>query len=506
MHTGSKTLSLALWTTAVLCTAPLTAQGDEVVLPDPSQPLERADGYRGVWYFNQPSGDEYVYKYSGGLGTYCAKHHPFAVYRPEVERTYFVYGGATEARSTQLVHMVSYFDHRTGTLPRPALLLDKQTGDAHDNPVLSVDDAGHLWIFSTSHGRARPSFVHRSVEPHSIDRFETVPATYLDEKGERQPLDNFSYMQAWHVRGVGFVCFFTRYRYPAARTSVFMWSRDGVEWSQWRRLAAIDAGHYQISNVWRGGEAGVRGAKAGAVSNYHPAGQGLNWRTNLYYMETAVGDPAAEPGAAWTNAAGEPLDLPLTEPANAALVHDYRSEGLLAYLKALTFDAAGRPAILYITSKGYEAGPANGPRTWKVARWNGEAWERRAITTSDNNYDMGSLWIDGDTWRVIGPTDAGPQAFNPGGEMVLWQSDDAGVTWRRERTLTKGSARNHTYARRPVDVHSDFYALWADGHGRRPSSSDLYFANQKGDVFRLPRAFPVRADAAAPERVELPGR
>ena len=27
-------------------------------------------GYRGIWYMNQPSGDEYVYKYSGGLGTY----------------------------------------------------------------------------------------------------------------------------------------------------------------------------------------------------------------------------------------------------------------------------------------------------------------------------------------------------------------------------------------------------------------------------------------------------
>ena len=38
------------------------------------------DGYRGIWYMNQPSNDEYVYKYSGGLGTYCAKHKPFAIY------------------------------------------------------------------------------------------------------------------------------------------------------------------------------------------------------------------------------------------------------------------------------------------------------------------------------------------------------------------------------------------------------------------------------------------
>jgi len=46
------------------------------------EPIQNAkeDGYRGVWYMNQPSGDEYVFKYSGGLGTYCAKHIPHAWY------------------------------------------------------------------------------------------------------------------------------------------------------------------------------------------------------------------------------------------------------------------------------------------------------------------------------------------------------------------------------------------------------------------------------------------
>ena len=51
--------------------------------------LNRKDtGYRGIWYMNQPSGDEYVYKYSAGLGTYCAKHKPFAIYRKEVDKTF----------------------------------------------------------------------------------------------------------------------------------------------------------------------------------------------------------------------------------------------------------------------------------------------------------------------------------------------------------------------------------------------------------------------------------
>jgi hypothetical protein len=38
-----------------------------------------------------------------------------------------------------------------------------------------------------------------------------------------------------------------------------------------------------------------------------------------------------------------------------------------------------------------------------------------------------------------------------------------------------------------VDAHPDFYAFWADGHGRKPSLSQLYFSNRDGRVFLLPR-------------------
>lgn len=432
---------------------------------------QKEDGYRGIWYFNQESGDEYVYKYSGGLGTYCAKHQPFAIYCPQVEKTFFCYGGTSKSSYRQLVHMVSYYDHRTGQVPRPTLLLDKQTSDAHDNPVISVDDEGYIWIFSTSHGRSRPSYVHRSAAPYDIKHFELIEASY-EREGEVRPLDNFSYMQVWNIPGQGFVSFFTRYSDPAARTSQFMTSRDGVHWGRWRRLAAIDEGHYQIS--------AASADKAAAAFNYHPAGKGLNWRTNLYYIETR------DLGESWTAADGEPLQLPLTQPENPALIHDYRAEGLNVYLKDIRLDRDGRTVILYLTSRGYESGPKNDPRTWKVAHWNGERWLRHAVTTSDNNYDMGSLYLDDDAWRIIAPTTEGPQPYNPGGEMALWISRDEGTSWQLQEQLTSDSERNHTYARRTVNAHPDFYALWADGHARQPSESRLYFCNRDGQVFLLP--------------------
>jgi hypothetical protein len=55
-----------------------------------------------------------------------------------------------------------------------------------------------------------------------------------------------------------------------------------------------------------------------------------------------------------------------------------------------------------------------------------------------------------------------------------------------QKQLTEDSPYNHTYARRPVNAHSDFYALWADGHGRQPSESRLYFSDKEGNVFMLP--------------------
>ena len=451
---------------------------------------QKSDGYRGIWYMNQPLDNEYKFKYSGGLGTYCAKHNPFAIYAPEVNKTFFCYGGTDKDNST-LLHMISYYDHSTGTVPRPTLVMDKRTTDAHDNPVLSIDKEGYLYLFSTSHGTSRPSYIHKSKRPYDIKVFETLPATKLEE-GEAVAMDNFSYMQSWYSPEKGFLNFFTRYKYPADRTICVMTSEDGEHWSEWQRIAAIKKGHYQIS--------GMGANVAGTAFNYHPDTEekkGLNWRTNLYYVETR------DWGKSWQAADGTPLELPLTEIENPALIEDYDSQNLNVYMKDITFDAEDRPVILFLTSKGYAAGPENDPRIWRTARWTGEEWEIRDITRSNNNYDMGSLYIESDgSWRLIAPTEDGPQPYNPGGEIAMWLSEDRGTSWRMVRQLTQKSPYNHTYARRPENAHPDFYAFWADGHGRQESESRLYFSNQAGEVFQLPTQ--MDGAVAKPQRVTEP--
>jgi hypothetical protein len=207
-----------------------------------------ATGYRGIWYMNQPTGDEFKFKYSGGLGTYPQQHAPIAVYSAAANKTFFCYGGASD-KSKELAYMVSYFDHATGTVPRPRLVWIKQTDDAHENPTLQIDEAGYIWIFGNTHGPANNSYIFCSTLPYSIDEFEQVAQT------------NFSYSQPWVVPGRGFLFLYTRYT-NGRRLLHWMTSEDlktpspyplpkgeGFDkWSSPAPLATVAQGHYQISN------------------------------------------------------------------------------------------------------------------------------------------------------------------------------------------------------------------------------------------------------------------
>jgi hypothetical protein len=296
--------------------------------------------------------------------------------------------------------------------------------------------------------------------------------------GQKKPFDNFSYFQVWYVQSKGFFAVYSKYQGWNNRVIGFNTSSDGIDWNEWKVLAHIEEGHYAIS--------GEHNGKIGVSFNYHPkmknGEQGLNHRTNLYYLETS------DFGESWSTIDGEKIRIPVQSVNNGALIKNLEAEGRLCYLKDINFDENGNPVILVITSNGFQPGPGNDPRTWEVFSYF-RGWNNSKVTSSsDNNYDTGSLYIEkNNSWVVIGPTQPGPQQYNPGGEIALWESKDQGGSWNKKKQLTKNSPRNHNYLRRPLHAHPDFYGIWADGHGRQPSESYLYFTNQASEVFRLPR-------------------
>jgi len=426
-----------------------------------------ADGYKAIWF---TLGQFYDYgdKYSGGLGTYTADHLPVAIYAPEVKKTFFIYGGTTGADKRHLLIMVSYYDHATHTVPKPVMVHDKEgVDDPHDNGVLSIDDQGYIWVFVSGRMQRRPGFIYRSKKPYSIESFERLREAEM------------TYPQPWWIKGKGFLYLFTKY--TNGRELYWSTSPDGKTWAPDQKLAGL-GGHYQVTNMY--------GGKLVSVFNYHPGGN-VDKRTNIYAVQSA------DMGKTWTTVDGKVLKTPLSDIHNDALIRDYESEHKLVYINDINFDSKGNPVILAIISNDFRPGPGGDPREWMIIHWKGGKWNFHKVCESTHNYDMGSLYIEKNTWKIIGPTEPGPQHYGAGGEIALWTSNDEGVTWKKIRDLTSGSVRNNSYVRRPLNPNDDFYAYWADGDADKLSESHLYFANKNGDkVWELP--YDMKDDKAVP--------
>lgn len=430
---------------------------------DSLRTFQKMDGYKGIW-FELGQKTEYGDKYSGGLGTYTAKHSPLAIYSKEKHRTYFVYGGTINAETRHLLCMISYYDHKKKQLARPVVVMDKKgIKDPHDNPSLLIDPQGYIWVFVSGRGRGRSGFKFKSEKPWEIDAFEEVAKKEM------------TYPQPWYVEGKGYFHFFTKY--TGLRELYFERSNDGLAWTEDQPLAAIKrledahSGHYQVS--------GSYGGKVVTFFNWHPNGD-VDKRTNLYYLESH------DFGNTWQTVDGQKVDLPVRDPMHPCLVDEYYSWAQNVYLKDMNFDKHGNPIALFLVSNGHQPGPDNGMRVWKTARWNGQRWEINEVCHSDHNYDMGSLFISGNKWKVIAPTAAGAQAWGTGGDVELWQSTDEGKSWKKKKSITSQSEYNHAYVRRPLHAHKHFYAFWADGHANEFSPSRLFYMNKKGKYTMMP--------------------
>ena len=424
---------------------------------------KKISGYRPIWFeLNQKY--EYGDKYSGALGTYTAKHRPLAIYSTVVNKTFFVYGGTKDYDQKHLLCMIGVYDHNSGKVSRPTVVSDKiGVDDPHDNPSLLIDDDGFIWVFVSGRGKKRPGFKYKSLAPYNIEEFIKLTE---EEMTYPQPLKT----------KFGIFNFFTKY--SGIRQLYFEKSYNDQVWTDDELLAAIPnqagekSGHYQVSSNYKG-------EKVGTFFNRHPNGI-VDKRTDLYYMESS------DFGKTWQTVDKKKLSLPVTNLNSPARVVNYSDAKKNIYLKDMVYDKNGNPICLYLVSNGHQPGPNSAPYIWKVTLWNGFEWLTYNITTSDHNYDMGSLWVDENFWRLVAPVGIPPQKWGVGGEIEIWSSIDKGHNWKKEKAITKNSDFNHSYVRKVVDGKAPFVFFWADGDPHEFSKSQLYFGDLKGNVFLLP--------------------
>jgi hypothetical protein len=437
----------------------------------------KLNGYRPIWFeLNQKY--EYGDKYSGALGTYTAKHVPLAIYSEKANKTFFVFGGTKSENEKYLLCMIGEFDHITGTVSKPTVVYDKLgVNDPHDNPSLMIDDEDYIWVFVSGRGKTRPGFKFKSKKPLNIDEFEQITE------------EEMTYPQPWNT-DFGYFHFFTKY--TGVRQLYYETSADGIHWTEDKQLAAIpektgeQSGHYQTSNIFEG-------KKLGTFFNRHPQGN-VDKRTDLYYVQTE------DFGLTWTTVSGEKLQIPIVDLNSQAKAVDYATVGKNVYLKDMGFDENGNPACLYIRSNGHEPGPKSAPYEWCITKWDGKKWQTSVITESDHNYDMGSLYISDKSWKVVGPTQPGPQPWGVGGELAVWKSVDNGKSWKMEKQLTQNSKMSHSYVRRPVNFKAPFCFFWADGDSHKFSKSELYFGDFEGNIWKLP--YEMNNDFEKPEKIQ----
>ncbi len=414
-----------------------------------------ADGYKGIWYSTGDRG-EYGYKLSGGFATFGSRYRPIAIYSKEANKTFFVYGGTLSEKERHLLIMVSYYDHARNIVPKPVVVHDKEgVREPYDNASLSIDGMGFLWVFVSGNSRTRPGLIFRSSKPYSIERFDKV-----------KELEMLS-PQPWWDPGNGFLLLWSRVLKELEIR--FSSSTDGQNWTDSRTLASM-GGHLQLSGICNG--------KIYTAFNYFPEAN-IDRQTNLYLLHSD------DQGKSWKTIDDKIIETPLRDVLNDAIVRNFEKEGLLVHLSDIDFDTEGNPVLLVILSRDIEPGPRGGPREWMVISRKDNKWNFSKLCESTHNFDRGALYIEKDEWKVIGPTEPGPEKYATGGEVAMWVSNNRGGSWEKKVQITSQSRFNHSFVSKPMNASKEFYALWADGNTSELSASSLYFTNESGTRVRI---------------------
>ncbi len=373
--------------------------------------------------------------YGGGHATYCSWTRPMAIYAPEVDKTFFVFGNAENAPT------ISAYDHGRKTL-EPAVTVGATIDtDAHRNPHLLVDAEGFLYVFYGSH--CSPTYLARSQRPFDLRAWESLGAV----------AENSSYPQPWQLRQGEIAVFYRSGGTHDAGESCIRTSDGGRTWSAPQLIATSPPknGLYAVTVA-------ASGVYPRKIHMAWSATRGDWWQR--YHLFHAASDDG---GLTWHRSDGRSYELPIAE-SEAEMVFRSEVPDHGVWLQDAQLDAAGRLYVLFVDGQtlSYDC-------CWRVATLADGQWSIRPITGCDHMYDHGALVVLGENdLRAYLPSVA-VQPWEDGGQIVEWQSVDRGATWKSLRQVTRSGKYSHNHVKTVFQQrHDDFRVFWSYGDSNVP--------------------------------------
>lgn len=162
-----------------------------------------------------------------------------------------------------------------------------------------------------------------------------------------------------------------------------------------------------------------------AFTDGHPR----NVQTSIYYAEYRHGE-------LWT-ASGKSLGRPGARPihpSHAEIVYDAKSSGVRAWVHDVSYDAQGRPVIVFATF------PSKDNHEYWYARWTGNHWDRHqivgagpSISDAEHQYSAGIVLDHKDPSIVYLSRKIGSTR-----QVERWTTPDGGSSWQHQ-ALTQGT-------------------------------------------------------------------
>ncbi|HEX6053895.1 MAG TPA: BNR-4 repeat-containing protein [Gemmatimonadaceae bacterium] len=343
---------------------------------------------------------------------------------------------------------VSAYDHATLTKTTALVQASVQVDD-HANPALQILPDGRVRVYYSPHTGA-PMWYRTTLAPEDISAWGPPVNMPENTPGSR----GYTYPNPIYLAAERRTYLFWR---GGNYNPSFSTQPDGSDsWTPVGHLIAAPGRPYVKYDG--DGEDTIHVAFTNAHPNESP-------NSNIYYA-------AYRDGALW-KADGTRIGTAPIAPADADVVFD---EPANAWIHDVAHDAQGRPVLVFAEFVQRDP-PAAHPDTYDhrywYARWNGEDWVVRLITSSGGSisedsrepYYSGGLTLDHEDPSVVYLS---RQASANVWEIETWTTPDGGDTWSVE-AVTAGSDTKNV---RPVSPRgmlpfsSDMSVLWMRGRYR----------------------------------------